>query len=170
MKELNWQEEKIQRALLSVVTHLGSADQVKWGFCASLEQASLKHSFFLRFYLFMRDTERERQRHRQREERAPCREPYVGLDPRFPGSCPGPKAGTQPLSHPGVPSSDFLYPYCLNSWQWVLSRVLSFGVNFSILSFCLEEKRKKRKQQQWKKNQNKREQKTRSLGMFCSAC
>ena len=51
----------------------------------------------------MRDTEKERQRHRQREKQAPCREPDVGLKPRTPGSCPGPKVDTQPLSHPGVP-------------------------------------------------------------------
>ena len=36
---------------------------------------------FLRFYLFMRDTERERQRHGQREKQVPYREPNVGLDP-----------------------------------------------------------------------------------------
>ena len=35
--------------------------------------------FFKRFYLFMRDT--QRQRHRQREKQAPCREPDVGLNP-----------------------------------------------------------------------------------------
>ena len=50
----------------------------------------------------MRDTGRERQRHRQRQKQAPYREPDVGLDPWTPGSCPGPKADTQPLSHPGV--------------------------------------------------------------------
>ena len=49
--------------------------------------------------------ERERQRHRQREKQAPCREPDVGLDPGNPGSCPGPKAGAQPLSHPGAPET-----------------------------------------------------------------
>ena len=27
----------------------------------------------------------------------------MGLDPRMPGSCPGPKAHAQPLSHPNVP-------------------------------------------------------------------
>ena len=43
------------------------------------------------------------ERHRQREKQAPCREPNVGLDPRSPGSSPGPKADAQPLSHPGVP-------------------------------------------------------------------
>ena len=51
----------------------------------------------------MRDRERERQRHRQREKQAPCRKPDVALDPGSPGSHPGPKADTQPLSHPGIP-------------------------------------------------------------------
>ena len=61
--------------------------------------------FFLRFYLFIQETERERQRHRQSERLAPCREPSEGLhlDPGTPGSRPGPKAGTKPLSHPGIP-------------------------------------------------------------------
>ena len=45
-----------------------------------------------------RERERERQRHRQREKQAPCREPEVGLDPRTPGSLPGPKADTKSLS------------------------------------------------------------------------
>ena len=31
------------------------------------------------------------------------REPDVGLDPGSPGSRPGPKAGTKPLHHPGIP-------------------------------------------------------------------
>ena len=53
----------------------------------------------------MRD--RERRRHRQREKQASCREPDVGLDPRTPGSRPGPKAGAEPLSHPGVPREEF---------------------------------------------------------------
>ena len=49
------------------------------------------------------ERERERQRHRQKEKQAPCREPDAAFDPRTPGSCPGPKAGTKPLSHPGIP-------------------------------------------------------------------
>ena len=53
------------------------------------------------------DTQRPRGGHtegeRQREKQAPCREPDVGLDPGTPGSCPGPKADTKPLSHPGIP-------------------------------------------------------------------
>ena len=48
----------------------------------------------------MRDTERDR----QREKQVPCREPDVGLYPGTLGSCPGPKAGDQSLSHPGVPA------------------------------------------------------------------
>ena len=52
----------------------------------------------------MRDTEREREAETQAKgEQAPCREPDVGLDPGTPGSCPGPKAGAKPLSHPGIP-------------------------------------------------------------------
>ena len=45
----------------------------------------------------------ERHTEREREKQAPCREPDVGLDLGTPGSCPEPKADTQPLSHPGVP-------------------------------------------------------------------
>ena len=51
----------------------------------------------------MRETEKERHRHRQREKHAPRKEPDVGLDAGTPGSGPEPKAGAQPLSHPGVP-------------------------------------------------------------------
>lgn len=36
----------------------------------------------------------------------PCKEPNVGLDPGNLGSGPEPKADTQLLSHPGVPSFD----------------------------------------------------------------
>ena len=49
------------------------------------------------------ERKRERQRHRQREMEAPCRDPNVGLDLGSPGSHTGPKAGTNPLSHPGFP-------------------------------------------------------------------
>ena len=46
---------------------------------------------FLRFNLFIHERERQRQRHRQREKQALCGEPDMGLDPRSPGSGPGPK-------------------------------------------------------------------------------
>ena len=62
--------------------------------------------FFLKIlFIYSWETQRERQRHRQREKQAPCREPDAGLDPATPGSHPGPKAGTKPLSHPGIPNS-----------------------------------------------------------------
>ena len=59
--------------------------------------------FFLKDFLYSWQT----QRHKQREKQAPCREPDAGLDPRSPGSCPGPKADTQPLSHLGAPITNF---------------------------------------------------------------
>ena len=61
----------------------------------------------------MRDTERERQRHRRREKQAPCREPYLGLDPGSPESHPGLKAGAKPLSHPGIPHSRFFFVFVI---------------------------------------------------------
>ena len=50
-----------------------------------------------------RERETETDRHRRREKQAPCREPDVGLNLGTPGSRSEPKAGAQPLSHPGVP-------------------------------------------------------------------
>ena len=50
-------------------------------------------------------TEREREAETQAEGEAGSmhREPDVGFDPGFPGSCPGPKVGAKPLRHPGIP-------------------------------------------------------------------
>ena len=52
-------------------------------------------------------TEREREREAETQaegEAGPMhREPDVGLDPGSPGLRPGPKAGTKPLRHPGIP-------------------------------------------------------------------
>ena len=31
----------------------------------------------------------------------------MGFDPGSPGSCPGPKAGTKPLRHPGIPKEGY---------------------------------------------------------------
>ena len=55
-----------------------------------------------------RERERERQRHRQRDKQVACQEPDARLNPGSPGSCPGLKAGANPLSHPGIPRSCFL--------------------------------------------------------------
>ena len=56
-----------------------------------------------------RERERERERDRQRKKQAPCREPYVGLNPRSPESHPEPKTDAQLLSHPGVPYNMSLF-------------------------------------------------------------
>ena len=55
-------------------------------------------------------TEREREAETQAEgeEGSMHREPDVGFDPGSPGSRPGPKAGTKPLCHPGIPCSHLL--------------------------------------------------------------
>ena len=65
--------------------------------------------FFFNFYLFMIVTQREREAETQAEGEAGSmhREPDVGLDPGFPGSRPGPKAGAKPLRHPGIPQPRF---------------------------------------------------------------
>ena len=63
--------------------------------------------FFLKkiLFYFFHERHRKRQKHRQREKQVPCWEPDMGLDPRSPKSWPKPKAGTQPLSHPGAPGA-----------------------------------------------------------------
>ena len=63
--------------------------------------------FFLRFYLYIRDTQREA----EGEAGALRGESDVGFDPRIPGSCSGLKADTQPLSHPGAPTGMLLFFY-----------------------------------------------------------
>ena len=50
----------------------------------------------------MRDADREAETQAEGEAGS-VQEPDAGLDPWTPGSRPGPKADTQPLSHPGVP-------------------------------------------------------------------
>ena len=54
-----------------------------------------------------REAETQAEREAERKKQAPCKEPNAGLDPGSLGSCPGPKAGATPLSHPGVPASTF---------------------------------------------------------------
>ena len=55
--------------------------------------------------MIVTEREREREAETQAEGEAGSmhREPDVGLDPRSPGSRPGPKAGAKPLRHPGIP-------------------------------------------------------------------
>ena len=57
-----------------------------------------------------RDWEREREGETQAEGEAGSmhQEPDVGFHPRSPGLHPGPKAGAEPLRHPGIPELDIL--------------------------------------------------------------
>ena len=74
--------------------------------------------FFKILFIHSWKTQRERQRHRQREKQTPCREPDAGLDPGTLGSCPEPRAGAQPLSHPSIPARQFLKSArCVSSLQ-----------------------------------------------------
>ena len=51
--------------------------------------------------------EREAETQAEGEAGSMHREPDVGFDPGSPGSRPGPKAGTKPLRHPGIPHFAF---------------------------------------------------------------
>ena len=67
---------------------------------------------FLIFFEFIYDSHKQREREREREREAETQaqgeagsmhwEPNVKFDPESIGSCPGPKAGTKPLRHPGT--------------------------------------------------------------------
>ena len=52
-------------------------------------------------------TEREAETQAEGEAGSMHWEPDVGFDPGSPGSRPGPKAGTKPLRHPGIPIYNF---------------------------------------------------------------
>ena len=70
-------------------------------------------------------TQREREAETQAEGEAGSihRESDVGFDPGSPGSHPGPKAGTKPLRHPGIPLRVFLRLYAREYFSWVLYSV-----------------------------------------------
>ena len=71
----------------------------------------------LNIFLFIYDSHRMREREREAETQeegeadSMHREPDVGFDPGSPGSCPGPKAGAKPLSHPGSPRFKYFKSY-----------------------------------------------------------
>ena len=68
--------------------------------------------------MIVTEREREREAETQAEGEAGSMhwEPDVGFDPGSPGSCPGPKAGAKPLSHPGIPGSPF-HGFYLLGWH-----------------------------------------------------
>ena len=74
-------------------------------FCLIAQARRLVLFFFL--FLFIYDSHREGGAETQAEGEAGSmhREPDVGFDPRSPGSRPGPKAGSKPLRHPGIPGN-----------------------------------------------------------------
>ena len=84
------------------ISSLGGEFQI---FIDKIVSAGRLFLFFLIFYLFIHERHNERGRvaKPQAEGEAGSMQAEVGLDPRAPGSCPEPKAGAQPLSHPGVP-------------------------------------------------------------------
>ena len=73
----------------------------------------------------MRDTQREAETQAEGEAGSMHREPDdVGLDPRSPGSRPGPKAGAKPLRHPGIPRGVYPIHICFSvSWFSVQNKV-----------------------------------------------
>ena len=62
--------------------------------------------FFLRFYLFIHERDRDISKG---EKQAPHGEPGAGLDPGLRDDRPELKADAQPLSHPGTPCFFSLY-------------------------------------------------------------
>ena len=62
---------------------------------------------FLFLFIYDSHTHREREAETQAEGEAGSmhREPDVGFHPGSPESRPGPKAGANPLRHPGIPGT-----------------------------------------------------------------
>ena len=72
----------------------------------ALEFWNYRVALFLTSFLkifFMIVTEREAETQAEGEAGFMHQEPKVGFDPRSSGSHPGPKTGTNPLHHPGIP-------------------------------------------------------------------
>ena len=68
-------------------------------------------------------TEREAETQAEGEAGSMHREPNVGFDPGSPGSHPGPKAGTKPLTHQGCPLKNFLKFLKRNVFFYPLSQI-----------------------------------------------
>uniref|UniRef100_A0A8C0R0M8 SET binding factor 2 n=1 Tax=Canis lupus dingo TaxID=286419 RepID=A0A8C0R0M8_CANLU len=75
-------------------------------------------------------SQRERENEAEGEAGSMHREPDVGFDPGSPGSCPGPKAGTKPLRHPGIPNA------CLGLIYTVYVDSLNVSLESLIANLC----------------------------------
>ena len=62
----------------------------------------------------------------------------MGLDPGALGSCPGPKAGAKPLSHPGVPHSLILMVVLFFNSNVFNYYVLGMNISYIILHKALK--------------------------------
>ena len=89
----------------------GHCSEQDWG---GTQAHCLFFFFFSFFYIYIffeiicdshteREGEREAETQAEGEAGSMYREPDVGFDPGPSGSRPGPKAGTKPLCHPGIP-------------------------------------------------------------------
>lgn len=71
----------------------------------------------------------------QREKQASCGESNMGLNPGTPGLHPEPKADAQLLSHPGIPTNDFLKKKRgRNCWEFDWD-CFNFGVGLTSLQY-----------------------------------
>ena len=103
---------------------------------------------------------RDRGRGIGREKQALCREPDVGIDPGTPGSRPGPKADTQPLSHSGAQHLIKLVNfYCFTkdiikgTWSFLFSFLFFFFFFFKILCIYSWETQGERKRHRQREKQ-----------------
>ena len=80
--------------------------------------------------------EREAETQAEGEAGSMHREPDVGFNPGAPGSRPGPKAGTKPLRHPGIPKVLFrlgALSHQIHYFWGLISLVLSFTPVIAVL-------------------------------------
>ena len=74
----------------------------------------------------------------QKQKQAPCREPYVGLDPGILGSRPELKADAQLLSHPGVPNLFcFAFFFCNSDWILLAYKKSTDSFNYIYFTFVI---------------------------------
>ena len=104
----------------------------------SLTQKATILFYFKKDFIYSWETQRERQRQAEGEagsmQGAQC-----GLNPGSPRSCPGPKAGAKPPSHPGIPEgSHFNGLMCMPWYVWALeNHMLLLCTHFYINSTVL---------------------------------